>query len=368
MPELRVLSQPPGTDIDNFSNYVYRSDGSNEAYIYHAELGINSAHVDFRQREIEWVYTGYATFLGQDTPNESPVAGGHSTCTASKAAGDIYGAAKNATLVVVKMPNFTEQSVTEIMSNIIDHIETKGRQGKSVVTISWGSGPETGYGPSPRFWQDLHDDCRTLLLQLDVHIVAAAGNSAQETAGPGRGKRTVVDTAPAIFAGSPVRYFGMTLPILVVGNCYTNGLRYKDSQTLYGFAYDQLYAPGVDVQCASGTSTTASGIWTGTSFCKYCKQILSIQGFDLLSVTLLIFSLAAPLVAGVIANLMRTGQLSAGVRFWQYLYDHASWKRQNGKLVIWNTVDEAHNPPKRLLANTSLLNLTSASWNDTLTE
>lgn len=50
--ELTVLSQPPGHDsIDKYPNYVYRSRPLRDAYIYHAELGIDEGHEDFTTRE-----------------------------------------------------------------------------------------------------------------------------------------------------------------------------------------------------------------------------------------------------------------------------------------------------------------------------
>lgn len=107
--ELCVLSQPPdSSDISHFQNYVYPVGGpsggaESQTFVYHAELGINPLHDDFSFRTIEWLYTGRTKFLGEDSPVESPLSlGGHSSCTASKLAGMIYGAAKDAILVVVE--------------------------------------------------------------------------------------------------------------------------------------------------------------------------------------------------------------------------------------------------------------------------
>lgn len=69
--------------------------------------------------------------------------GGHSTCTASKAAGMIYGASKSATLVVVKIPDLSERAIGEVLARIFKDVITKNRQGRSVISISWSSnGPE----------------------------------------------------------------------------------------------------------------------------------------------------------------------------------------------------------------------------------
>lgn len=96
-PELRVISQAndkPYTDISHYSDYVYAVDVGEGICIYHAELGVNINHKDFQERPglIEWVYTPRAQQLGQGTETEaSSNKYGHSTCTASKAAGNICG-------------------------------------------------------------------------------------------------------------------------------------------------------------------------------------------------------------------------------------------------------------------------------------
>lgn len=60
---------------------------------------------------------------------------------------------------------------------------------------------------------------------------------------------------------------------------------------------------------------------------------------------------AAPLVAGVIADLLSTGQLSVSRPPW--------WKRPGGENVVWNRVTNAQNPPVYGSGNATLLNHTS---------
>lgn len=67
-------------------------------------------------------------------PNEK----GHSTWTASKATGQEWGSSKSATLVAVKMGDWSHVAMMSVFRDVLRHIVTNNRQGKSVVSISWG--------------------------------------------------------------------------------------------------------------------------------------------------------------------------------------------------------------------------------------
>ena len=262
--ELRALSQPAGSDsnIDHYPNYVYPLQRE-KTYIYHIEFGINQQHADFENREVEWLYTETAREVGADKMTEADAGGGHSTCTASKAVGNLYGASKSATLVVVKMPYPDQDSAIEALDTVIDHIEDKRRWGRSVVSISWDTTAvvSSEYLASPPALR-LHDQINELLV-LSVVVVCAAGNAARSRT-PTGGLRTYVDTYPPF-----IRY--STIPLwhglfFVVGNSDINGVRFTDSQQLMGLP--QLYAPGEKIKCASDTSSTGYNTATGTSFCE----------------------------------------------------------------------------------------------------
>ena len=283
--ELRALSQPAASgSIDHYPNYVYRT-GGRPTYVYHVELGVNQQHIDLHGRNVEWLYTGLAIERGANTPTEAFTGGGHSTCTASKAVGNLYGASKSATLVVVKMPDYTEGSGGEVLRYVIDDINVKGRQAKSVVSISWASigavsmpwasrGAYNTMGPG-------HGLLRTLktqiyrLMAMKVVIVCAAGNAAQEPSVHG-GSRLTVDTLPAIFV-SAFHVIGPYARFFVVGNSDINGLRYPTSQLLPPEWFPQVYAPGVNIKCASSTSSTGYETRTGTSFCKSLLSYLLVS-------------------------------------------------------------------------------------------
>ncbi len=259
--ELRALSQPVGSgSISHYPNYVYRV-GRRPTYIYHVELGINQQHQDFGGREVEWLYTELSKATGADTMTEAAAGGGHSTCAASKAVGNLYGASKSATLVVVKMPDLSEDSLSEVLDTVIDDIDGKNRRGTSVVSISWGTEEikDTRVAPST--------SARTLLTQfttlmaMKVAFVCAAGNAATEANVHGY-PRLYVDTWPASFRRRDPRWI-----YFVVGNSDINGARDLTSQLALPYDRHQVYAPGVDIKCASSTSSTGYTTWTGTSFC-----------------------------------------------------------------------------------------------------
>lgn len=94
-------------------------------------------------------------------------------------------------------------------------------------------------------------------------MVCAAGNSAQKLNDHG-GERFYVDTAPAIFGKGP---HGYGLPLLVVGNCNEYGERQETSQVTQ---YQQIYAPGVHVRCATGWGQ-GYRFASGTSYCTYAS-------------------------------------------------------------------------------------------------
>ena len=223
--ELRVISMPAYTDksLAYYPNYVYPSKSRQEVFIYHAELGINVQHQEFSGRRIEWVYTPRAVSRGEDKEEESPLGRkpGHSTCTASKATGNTFGADKFATLVVVKMPDLRPSSVAEVFATISDHIRVKRRQYSSFVTVSWGSKkPLTYVWTQNAHWRRLKEDISELS-DLGTKIIFAAGNAANKQTAQG-GSRSVVDTFPAVTGNYQQRF--------VASNCDNQGRRYPTSQ------------------------------------------------------------------------------------------------------------------------------------------
>ena len=211
---------------------------SEPCFIYHAELGIDPQNEDFAWRPIEWLYTGRARSEQQDTQSETPESrnnGGHSTCTASKAAGSIYGASKTATLVVVKMLSLTYADITGVLSTIFDDIDAKGREKQSVISISWGDIYPTTF-PLRRHWE-FFKDFAVELNRRGVPIFVAAGNYAE------RIYQRNVNRAPAVLAS----WYPQELRrLVVVGSCNNYGIRSHFSQqaTPQVGTIIQVHAPG----------------------------------------------------------------------------------------------------------------------------
>lgn len=246
---------------------MYRSDLHKQVFIYHAELGINANHDDFADHPVEWLYTERAQNTGHAIETEAPSmrAPGHSTCTASKAAGKIYGSSRLATLVVVKMPDLTPLSTGEVFSTITDHILENGRVGRSIISVSWGSKVPVDITNLDRDGHGSHwRRMRRQLTELEPLslILLAAGNAALDLDRLGRERRHV-DTAPAIFAG------GLPLGrVFAVSNVDNNGRRWRTSQSiLVPWAIQaNIFAPGVKINCAAHNSDLNVEIKTGTSF------------------------------------------------------------------------------------------------------
>ena len=278
--ELAVLSQPPGPEkIKHYRNYVYHSPADRNIFIYHAGLGINGRHEDFRYREVEWVYTGRAIHTGNADETEtlidpSGLFNGHSTCTASKATGNIFGGSKYATLVVVKMPDYTAASVAEVLWTISDHIKSHARNHSSLVLVPWGSRKpaNTFRTPEKKYWSQVHRYLRQLTL-LDTWCVFAAGNKALHRPSPfGRRRRSMMDTEPGLYLydqGSAT--FPQAVLALAVSNINNYGELYPTSQVARSQSIHarNVFAPGVDVKCAAFDSEQGYKIQTGTSFCQY---------------------------------------------------------------------------------------------------
>ncbi len=205
--------------------------------------------------------------------------------------------------------------LTLYLRTVWNDINSKQRKGKSVVTYSISCGDPIDPNNMGGDRVAMKGYIKTLL-DNDVPVFVAAGNHAEKYDDHGN-LRPNVNTAPAIFEGPDY-------PLIVVGNTDFTG---TPSPTSQGGDHVQVWAPGMGVQAQDKDSNNAL-TKSGTSY-------------------------AAPLMAGVLANYLAykpvpfdttPGKLAAAAK--QYLIDHANWKRQQRTKVIWNEVDENHNPKK----------------------
>jgi len=81
--------------------------------------------------------------------------------------------------------------------------------------------------------------------------------------------------------------------------------------------------------------------------------------------------LAAPLLAGVVAEMLAYNELRLGSPddTFTFLANIASWSRRGPtERVIWNLVNERHNPPTIPLTGLRLLNITNGCSKQTLVQ
>ena len=260
--ELRVISQPPvpGSTLADYPDYYYFLDTEEETFIYDIGNGINLAHSEFAdpRRKIEWLYTRFTEFRGQNTPTEIPGFRGHHTCTASKATGILVGSAKKSTLIVVKIPDLSEASFVEVWEVIVRDIVAKNRRYHSVVNFSYSDRGKLD-AAKLAFWRKTYQDI-TDLIRMGVPITVSAGNE-----GPG-----YISSFPANGAD----HWGYIDDPIVVGAVDNVGNQASFSEQLR--IGRMIWAPGVDIRCAAGSPST-SGFRTvnGTSVGK--RPMTSIQ-------------------------------------------------------------------------------------------
>ena len=280
-PELRAISQAPHTPLSANPSYTYSLDASQETFLYDIGWGINRAHHDFSSphRKIEWLYTPQTRLHHHDTPTELPPPwpkdfGRHSTCTASKAAGMLAGAAKHATLVVVKFWP-TRAGAAEIFETVMRDIVVKGRTHHSVVSYSYGS--YTNRSDDRKMADDV-----MMIVRRGVPVILAAGNGRflfnrfsnlpckkKPYSKLMMGMLLAID-GPGFITKLPARLADLKDNLhgpIVVGSVDKDGHKAPSSEELrHG---RMLWATGVEITCAETSPDISSYITaSGTSFGK----------------------------------------------------------------------------------------------------
>lgn len=237
----------------------------------------------------------------------------------------------------------------ETLSSIYEHVIQNNRQGKSMVTISWSS-----RRPSPCLLEDMYTSLG-FLNNKGVVVICAAGNHAQQR--DGSRLRSLVNTYPAM-----VPY------TIAVGNSDNYGRKWPRSQVT---AARQLYAPGVEIQCAEVKSNESYQTGTRTSYYKFTQYTLQYYSHAIKQSSFTL--LTAPLVANVIARLfpLKTPMLAPLTQ--QTLLKRCSWRRPDksgilgAEYVISNAMTSRDNPPAMKPVGLSPSNSSLLSSNDTAT-
>ncbi|MFH8872764.1 S8 family peptidase [Streptomyces griseus] len=203
--------------------FTYPDSAGANTTVYVLDTGVRITHQDIAGR----AYNGY-DFVDND--NVAQDGNGHGTHVATTAAGTVYGVAKKAKIVAVRVLNNSGSGTTAGVIAGVDWI-TANHVASSVANVSLGGGPSTAL-----------DNAVSQSIASGVTYSIAAGNSNAPASGfsPAR-----VETA------------------LTVGATTRTDARATYSN--HGPLVD-LFAPGSDITAGWATSDTATYTGNGTSF------------------------------------------------------------------------------------------------------
>jgi cerevisin len=149
--ELKVISQSRGASLSELPGYAYDSRGGRGITVYIIDTGINPNHEvrlthyqesvgltrfqEFRNMHgsIRWLYLpGQPRIEGDNV--------GHGTCIASKIAGPVFGVAKSANIVVVRVDlvngKVLPSSAIAALGVVARDITLNGLQGRAVINAA----------------------------------------------------------------------------------------------------------------------------------------------------------------------------------------------------------------------------------------
>ena len=168
VPELNFISQPPNILLDQLSNYKFPASGGEAVDVYVPDSGCNVNNEDLvtMRGRYRWLEPPAGTWPEVEpwTPTDSS---GHGTCMADKVAGYNYGVAKNANLVLLRIPIDDDDDVFNsgmllVFEMIITDIDARRQAGYSklpVVSISWMT-------------RDLSEDFKEILLRAISNLLS----------------------------------------------------------------------------------------------------------------------------------------------------------------------------------------------------
>ncbi|KAJ3574012.1 hypothetical protein NPX13_g4502 [Xylaria arbuscula] len=116
------------------TNYIYDNSAGAGTFAYIVDTGLLTTHTQFGGRGSY----GYNAVGGQNVDSN-----GHGTHVAGTLGGATYGVAKAATIISVKVFSGSSSSTSIILDGFnwaVNDIRTKGRQSKSVISMSLGGG------------------------------------------------------------------------------------------------------------------------------------------------------------------------------------------------------------------------------------
>ncbi|KAK1985745.1 peptidase S8/S53 domain-containing protein [Colletotrichum cereale] len=244
---LKALSQPleyASYDAEDMPGYLYPASAGKGITVYIIDTGADPKHKEFTDApgQKRWIHINEDDDVEE---NDTGAGTGHGTCIQSLVNGPRFGAAKDADIVIVRLPAKLKTSyLVGAFYFVAEDIETRNLQGKAVVTSSILA--------RKVLKDDLGELDETMreqmerLISLDVPVVLSAGND--------RPRYKHIDSIPAAYASE--------MDIIAVGAMELNGRRTAYSQ---GTIDDvTVLAPGT-VQCAMKDSTSETAHRTGAS-------------------------------------------------------------------------------------------------------
>ncbi|KAK1994135.1 subtilisin-like protein [Colletotrichum falcatum] len=222
---LKALSQPPefaSYDPADMPGYAYPASSGKGITVYIIDTGANPNHDEYTRStgNKRWIY------ISEDKKeSDSDLKNGHGSCTQSLINGPRFGAAKDADIVIVKLPDpFLLSDMVEALYWVTDDIAEKKLEGKAVVTMSISAvgvdiakSKASGTQVLLDKWDVPAEIIRNqmeLLIYLDVPVVVGSGNN--------RELYDHIDTFPAALAKEQ--------DIIAVGSMEPDGRRSAYSQ------------------------------------------------------------------------------------------------------------------------------------------
>lgn len=211
------------SDIPLTGTYTYNTNGSSvDVYIF--DTGVRSGHVEFGGR----VTGGFSAIAAEPTPEDG---NGHGTHVAGTVGGSIYGVAKSANIIPVKVLSATGSGTNAGVIAGLDWAVSNHAAGVPAVgNMSLGGGASTALDAAVR---------RCVADGIVMAVAAGNSNVDARNSSPAR-------VAEAITVGS------------------TTSTDARSSFSNYGSIVD-IFAPGSSITSAYYTSNSATAILSGTS-------------------------------------------------------------------------------------------------------
>lgn len=302
------------------SAYAYFSQAGAGVRVYVIDTGLDGLANDFIKKvDIRWINANDVPGIQRDEDRVT----GHGTCMASKIAGEYYGVAKAASLIMVKITSLIG-SFLDALGKIIEDLQQFGKiasRGWTVINVSgtWPAPSEPQAESQPDAAQMLKLIAK-LVEEYEVVVVAQAGSSF----GTFQGEYGDVDTWPALLSE---RY-----PIITVGAVSSD-----NNNPEYGKRFPWSLG---------GDSISVSGPGNG-----FCTELNGRVGYSEGS------SFAGAVVSGMVAYFLSIPQLNSYFRSLPagalpaVVRDYVKrleYKRYQAQESVWGGLDANEDSPDYL--------------------